>query len=150
MLAIADAFSENTFWTIQYIPFTPLAYRAQHLPFLMPERLCLSYADVASASSRCAFSALSSSSFRTFPLFQYHGLRPERPFTGVSGPEIPQESQKSLKKASRPGVSKKSRKESKSLKKVSEKSLCDTFLRLFDSFRDFLDTPGREAFLRLF
>ena len=34
----------------------------------------------------------------------------------------------------------------KSQKKVSEKSLFPTlFLRLFDSFRDFLDTPGREA-----
>ena len=42
-------------------------------------------------------------------------------------------------------MSKKSRKESKSLKKVSEKSLFDTFLGLFDSFRDFLGTPSPEV-----
>ena len=57
----------------------------------------------------------------------------------------PQKVSKKFPRASGPGVSKKCRKESKSLKKVSEKSLFETFLRLFDSFRHFLDTPGPEA-----
>ena len=71
-------------------------------------------------------------------------LRPERPFTGVSGPsgpKIPKKSQKSLPGPPGPECPKSLEKS----QKVSEKSLFDTFLRLFDSFRDFLDTPGPEA-----
>ena len=61
----------------------------------------------------------------------------------------PPKSPKSLKnkspRASGPRVSKKSRKESKSLKRVSKRDFSETFLRLFGSCRDFLDTPGPEA-----
>ena len=75
-------------------------------------------------------------------------LRPERPFTGVSGPsgpEIPKKSQKSLPGPPGPECPK-SLEKSRKVSKKSRKSLfCDTFLRHFDSFRDFLDTPGREA-----
>ena len=48
-------------------------------------------------------------------------------------------------RASGPGVSKKSRRESKSLKNVSKRDFSETFLRLFDSFRDFLDTLDPDA-----
>ena len=75
-------------------------------------------------------------------------LRPEQPFTGVSGPsrfEIPKNSQKRLPWPPGPECPKSLEKSQKSLGKVS-------FLRLFDSFQDFLDNRGprpRETFLRL-
>ena len=58
------------------------------------------------------------------------GLRPERPFTGVSGPsgpEIPKKSQKNLPGPPGPECPKSLEKS----QKVSEKSLFDTFLRLW-------------------
>ena len=63
-------------------------------------------------------------------------LRPERPFTEVSGP-----SRKKSQKKSLPSV----QKVSKRVKKRQKKDFSETFLRLFDSLRDFLDTPGPEA-----
>ena len=75
------------------------------------------------------------------------GLRPKRPFTGVSGPsgpEIPKKSRKSLPGPPGPECPK-SLEKSRKVSKKCQRDFSETFLRPFDSFRDFLDTPGREA-----
>ena len=72
-------------------------------------------------------------------------LRPELPFTGVSGPsgpEIPKNSQESLPGPLGPECPKSLEKSQKVSRKCQNS---ETFLRLFDSFRDFLDTPGPKA-----